>query len=285
MAIQLEARDFPGVVQLIANTEGWGIQQTNYQFNPRYVGGHPDKYLETPEQLREPLGRAWRITKDQRPTDTDDLKASVGRISVRGGILRTDAHMTDYFTMWGVRQAAPELIQRHEEEVVINTDNSTDSTAVYETSFPWAIATHNVLLDKNGDILLTVRAGSQGWYGGRASLTVEEQMDPDKDFSPFNTAYRGYFEELGILVPTASVRLLGVGMEKKVSYITHCFVANTELTAIGAIDTWMQAPDHTDNTNLFSVPAGQINEWLKGEISPEVWGKYHLAGQINPEAV
>lgn len=285
MAIQIETREVGGVTQLVANSEGWRIQQTEYNLNPRlFVTGNPDVISQTPDELRESLQLAWRTTKEQRPKDFDGLKVAVSRLSVRDGKLRTEAYATDYFTLWGIPKAAKEQFQKHEREVVINRDFSS-SNASYETSLPWGICTHNVLLDKNGEMLLMVRSQGQGFHAGRVSATEEEQMDPDRDFDPFNAAYTSYFEELGILVPPSTVRLLGVGMEKGAAYPAYCFVANTDLIAPSIVDTWRKAPDYKENTSLFSVPIGRIDEWLQDKVTVETWQKYHLAGNITPDAI
>lgn len=102
MSIEIQPKEIGGAIQLVANTDGWEVQHTEYEFNPAlFVTGNPDVVSQTPAQLREPLKLAWMTTKEQRPTDFNGLKVAVSRVSVTDGILRTEGYLTDYFTLWG----------------------------------------------------------------------------------------------------------------------------------------------------------------------------------------
>ena len=131
---------------------------------------------------------------------------------------------------------------------------------------------------------MMIRSMTQGFHAGRVSLTEEEQMDPDRDFSPFNAAYTSFYEELGIFVPTASVRLLGVAMEEGAAYPAYAFIAESSKTARQIVETWQTAPDHNENTSLFAVPMNQIDSWNRDEVTPDIWGPNYLAGKLDPDA-
>lgn len=294
MGIDVEPKQIKEVVQLVANPTGWQINQTRYSFNPDlFVTGNPDVKSQTPDHLRESLQRAWLETKKQRvllaikerrPPDFNGLKVAVNRLAVRDDILVTEGYLTDYFTLWGIPRAATEQFQKHSEEIIINKAQAPE--ALYETSLPWGVCTHNILLDENGDILMLTRSLGQGFNAGRVSVTEEEQMDPDRDMTPFNAAYTSYWEEMGVLVPPSTVRLLGVAMEKGVAYPAYCFVANTRRVAKNIVETWRKARDYKENTALFAVPMTEIDPWLRSdEVKSDVWHKHLLSGNVAPDAI
>lgn len=183
----------------------------------------------------------------------------------------------------GIPRVLPDLFKRHSKEVVINHASPPDAS--YSTCIPWGLATHNILLDENGDVLLMVIGQGQGFHAGRVSITETEQMDPDTDSDPFNTAYRSYWEELGILVPPSTQRLLGVAVEIREAYPSYCFIANTNLVVAKIVDKWAGAKDYKENAALCAVPMSRIDEWLKDEITSETWHEFYLAGQIAPDTV
>jgi len=285
MGIDLESKRLGGVVQLVANTEGWKMQQTEYHLNPNlFITGNPNVSSQISSELAAPLGRAWQTTKELRPTDSNGLKVGVNRIIVKDGKFITEGYITDYFTLWGIPRAAQEEFARHSEEVIINRAQSPD--ALYETSLPWGLCSHNTLLDENGDVLMMIRGRGQGFHAGRISVTEEEQMDPDRDVDPFNASYASYWEELGIFVPPTTIKLLGVAMEIGAAYPAYSFIGNASAVSRDIVEKWRSARDYNENTSLFSVPMSQIDKWLvKDEVTSDVWGEYLLEGDIAPDAV
>lgn len=287
MQIDVEPKDLGPVVQLVAKTDGWESKDTRYCLIPEYIGGNPNPPLvdRTPENLRVLLRAAWLTTKEKRPTDFNGLKVAVSRLAVLDGILYTAGFVTDYFTVWGIPKADASrgLFERHEREVVKNQINLPD--ALYQTSIPWALCTHNVLLDRNGDLLMMVRSMSQGFNAGRVSVTEEEQMEPTQDQSPFTAAYRSFYEELGLIVPPQSLRLLGVALEKGAAYPAFAFVAEAKELAKDIVNKWRKARDYNENTALFAVGMTDVEQWLAGEeITPDAWHKDLLDGNIAHDA-
>ncbi len=285
MSIDVEAKPYPGVIQLVANSDGWKLQQTEFNLDPsRFVTGNPNIVSQTPVELVEPLQKAWLTTQKQRPTDFNGLKVAVEALIVRAdGVLVTEGYLTDYFTLWGIPKAAPEEFKKHSETVVINQGRK--PSAIYEASLPWGVCTHNMLLDGNGDMLMLIRSQGQGFHAGRVSVTEEEQMDPDRDISPFNAAYTSYWEELGIFVPTHTLRLLGVAMEIGAAYPAYAFISSTDEVASNIVEKWRNAQDYKENTALFAVPMTKVDEWSKEQVTSDIWNKYHLGGEISPDAV
>lgn len=287
MQIDVEPRDLGPVVQLVVKPDGWKPEETRYNLNPIYIGGdsNPSVANHTPENLIEPLQAAWLTTKEKRPTDFNGLKVGVRRLAVIDGILQTDGIITDYFTAWGLPKAdaSKALFVEHERQVVINRTDAPN--AIYETNIPWAVCSHNILLDRNGRILTMVRSQSQGFNAGRVSTTEEEQMEPTLDFSPFSVSFRSFHEELNLIVPPQRVRLLGVALEKGAAYPAYAFVAETNEAAEGIVTPWRRARDYNEHTALFAVEMTEIDKWLGiEEVTADIWQKSFLAGNIAHDA-
>lgn len=193
--------------------------------------------------------------------------------------------VTDYFTAWGLPKAdaSKGLFAEHEKQVVINQESVPN--AAYETNLPWAVCTHNILLDPNGRILMMVRSQSQGFHAGRVSVTEEEQMEPTLDISPFSAAFRSYHEELALITRPQEMRLLGIALEKGAAYPAYCFIATTDELASNIETKWRKARDFNENTALFAVEMSDVDRWLAvSEVTSDIWSKAFLAGNISLDA-
>lgn len=288
MPIDVEPKDLGKVVQLVANSEGWCRNQTRYNIDLSvYIGGKIDAVLnQTPPEFIEAFQCAWFTTKEKRPTDFNGPKVAVTELAVKDGILFTRGVRTDYFTLWGLPQAAKELFAKHEAEVVINRATKAGD-ALYKTNLPWGLCTHNLLLDSNGDVYGMVRSQSQGFHSGRLSTTEEEQTVP-ADSSAFATSARSFWEELRLRIPQKRVRLLGVAEEKGAAYPAYAFITETDLTPKKLVERWRKAKDYTENTALFLIPMTQIDTWANQDldrINPDVWGQHLVTGNITPDAI
>lgn len=288
MEIDVKPRDLGPVVQLVAKSDGWRPEETRYNLDPIYIGGDPNPSVanHTQENLIEPLRAAWLTTKEKRPTDFNGLKVAVQILTVIDGKLHTHGVITDYFTAWGLPKAAASsgLFAEHERQVVINRISAPN--AIYRTHLPWAVCTHNVLLDRNGDVIMMVRSQSQGFHARRVSATEEEQMEPTLDFSPFATSFRSFHEELNLIVPPQRVRLLGIALEKGAAYPAYCFVAEADEVATDIVAKWRRARDFNESTALFAVPMTKVGQWLQSdEVKSDVWHRHLLAGDVAPDAI
>ena len=188
MSIDVEPKDLGPVVQLVANSEGWKQYETRYRFNRSiFITGNTDQSVisQTPADWIEPLKAAWLMTKKQRPKDYNGSKVAVRNLAVEEGILYTEGVETDYFTVWGLPKAdaSKDLFAEHERQVVINQVAAPN--AFFETKVPWALCSHNILLDPNGRIIMMVRSRSVGFSTGKISATQEKQMNPMEDPTPF----------------------------------------------------------------------------------------------------
>lgn len=288
MAIEIAPRRVGGIIQLIGNSEGWRPNQVDHSFNPgKYWTGNPNPIFPstTPEHLRAVVTAAWELSFVERPNDTNEFKCLVDSTGVRNdGRLFIATSLGDYRTVVRFAKANPELFQEHERNVIVNRA-SKEGEALYVPTAPSAGVLHNVLTDKNGDVLMLARSRDQAFHQGAISTTSEEQMDPARDLDPFNAAFTCHWEEMGIFVPSSSLRLLGVAFEDNTTYLAISSIANTELSAAQIVPRWLSAPDRKENTALFAVPVNRLDEWKKGEINIETWHKYHLAGDVKPDAV
>ncbi len=288
--IDVEPRDLGKVVQLVAKTNGWEAAETRFAIKSSIlITGNPGTFNQTPPELIQPLRAAWLTTKEKRPTDFNGPKVAVTRLAVVDGILRTEAELTDYFTLWGLPQA-PEsrpLFEEHERNIVVNRA-IVPGDALYQTEIPWGVCTHNILLDGSGDLIFMIRSLSQGFNQGRVSVTEEEQMEPE-DRSPFVASRRSFPEELGQAVGETirrdRIRLLGVAMEKGSAYPAFAFITETGTLPRDIERSWRGARDYNENTSLFVVPMSQIDRWMAtDEVAPEVWHPSFLAGNIAEDA-
>lgn len=290
MQIDVEPRDFGSVVQLVAKPGGWKPEEIKYTLNPAYIGGdrNPKLVNITPAFLKEPLEAAWLETREKRPNDFNGLKVAVQRLTVIDGILTSHAYVTDYFTVWGLpkAEASKDLFAELEKNIVVNRIDSPNARYETERPIPWAVCSHNVLLDSNGRILMMVRSMSQGFNAGRVSVTEEKQMEPTLDYSPFSASFRSFHEELGVIVLPQRIRLLGVALERGAAYPAYCFVAETTELAQNIVKKWRQARDYSENTALFVVEMTEVDQWLQsGEVRSDVWNRHLLGGNIAPDAV
>lgn len=288
MGIDTEPKDLGKVVQLVANSEGWSRNQTRYNIDSSvYIGGNPQAPLnKTPAEFIEAFKRAWFTTKEKRPTDFNGPKVAVTELAVKNGILSTRGVRTDYFTLWGLPQAAPELFAKHEAKVVINRATKLGD-ALYKANLPWGLCTHNLLLDSNGDVYGMVRSRSQGFHSGRLSITEEEQTEP-ADSSAFATSARSFWEELRLRIPQKRVRLLGVAEEKGVAYPAYAFVTETDLKPRKLVERWRKAQDYNENTALLLIPITQIDQWAnqdQDKVNPGIWGQHLIGGNITSDAI
>src|SRR5688572_9456309 len=99
MSIEFKAQDFPGVVQLVANTEGWGEEDIFFSYNPDYKGGDPKRKGIAAD---DPLKKAWLTTQNQRPDDFNGPKVSLEGLAAVQNKLKLETRATDYFTLWGI---------------------------------------------------------------------------------------------------------------------------------------------------------------------------------------
>lgn len=263
--------EYEGIIPLVSSRKGWQQSYINFSFNPNPV---------VPDYLKPILEEAERITPERRPNDTNGDKVAVKRInsSYNSGYLYIDTDLTNYFTLWGLPQTSPEL---HQQALK-------DLATTYSTEIPMGISTHNILLTMDQynaakNVAMTVRSASVGFSAGRLSVSFEEQMDPDKDISPFNTAHRGYREELGIYV--TNILLLAIGAEKGSAYTSWCHLGRIHAEDDEVIERYLGAKDISETSALLIAPVEEIDQFAEAEIKPEIWRPHLKVGSIANDAI
>lgn len=295
MSIDVEPRDLGKVVQLVAKNDGWTREEIRYHVDrTTYIGGDTNPKVginRSHPSLVEPLSKAWLTTRQMRPKDYNGSKVAIIRFAVFDVILGIEGVVTDYFTLWGLpkAEATKKLFEDHKRVVVINRMDPPD--VYYGTDLPWGASSHNILLDRNGDILMMLRSPSQGFSAGLVTATGQEQTEV-ADSSIFSTAARGFKEELGLSVPQSRMRLLGVAMEKEVAYSAFAFITETNILASELVNKWKRARDYHEHIALFAVPMTEIYKWImpdylnpNGEIYFGTWSEHLLAGDISQDVI
>ena len=274
-------REVGGVREILSFPKGLRANEVEYQLYPfDYLTGDPSVNHRTPDAMTMDLTRAWQRTQEAREPfgDTNGLKVSVKGLGFspvgRTGLIVVGG-LTDYFTLWGLPQVAPLLQERFLNEMA----------RFQGTKVPNGLSAHTIILTSDNRVVMMVRSQSQGFHTGRVSLSIEEQTDPDKDATPFNTPYRGIWEELGIISSPQDLRLLGVGAERALAYTCFCFVSHVDADEETLRQAWKGAQDHNEASALFLVPLEELDRWTGTEISPEVWLPYSKDSAIASDAI
>ena len=223
---------------------------------PQIITGNPQLGLTNNKYLN-----SWKKTKMVRAPqgDFNQIKYTLREINVTDGSISIATGVTDYFTIWGLPQTNPELHNKAIEQIITTG----------KTKIPIAISTHNILLSSEG-VLVRVSSKAAGFSAGRVSISFEEQAEPTLDSGIVNAAFRGYQEELGILISPEKILLLGIGLELNTSYACFCHVAKFDFSK-KAIEN---ASDKSETETMFFVPPKNLDVWTQDEIPPAVWKKY-----------
>lgn len=278
--------EYTGCYNLVNNPEGWKQNQVVFDMAPysMYAIDHPDdpKYAKlinhpstTPENLRETLQKAHDATEEKRfmgGPDFDGLKATARRIALIDDRLLVQSRLTCYGVTWGL-WGNPELRNVHNQGLMEMAEHHT-------TELPFGICLAPLLLTRDNLVIAVVRAFAQGFHAGRVSLSFEEQMDPERDPDPFVTAYNGYYEEFGLIIPSREMRLLGVEAEKSSAYTLWGIIGRTDRTGAQVINTWEHAKDRKEATALFLIPIDEASLFGREKITRAEYMPYLKGGEV-----
>jgi hypothetical protein len=235
-------QEIGGVIPIVEFPQGLILRQTDFYFDPEdIVSGNPEMNKSKGNII---LRDAFEITRTKRPNDFNGIKAALRQISVENNELTVTAGCTDYFTLWGLPQASPELHQ----------STISDIVRLKKTVNPLGISIHNILITQNGKVVVRVGSSTGAFSAGKISITHEEQMDPNIDINPFNTSVRGFYEEQGLLIPDGKTKLLGIAAEKNSAYTSFCFVGLTNKTEKEINEAWKKAPDYKETNSMDIIP-------------------------------
>jgi hypothetical protein len=186
---------------------------------------------------------------------------------------------TDFFTLWRLNEACPELHAEMVKQVV----------EYGMTHHPVGICAHMIVLVKTSDsgplsMVMKVSPQDAGFHAGTVG-GGEEQADPG-DKHPFDTPRRCLSEEFGLTVSNDDIVMLGAGMEHVGNYYALAFAATVTMTEAELRAAWELAPDKGESTELFLVPVTALDEWFSPDgVAPSVWKKYVTGKQIADDAV
>lgn len=279
--------EYRDVVPLLANPKGWVTSDVKMRYNP-----NPVFTPQSEEELEEARQRTIKIRVPMGDTNGD--KAAVRQLLLRGDRLRADIDRTEYFILWGIPGALPDLHNRALYELK-------PGKKTYTPIVPMGISTHNiVLLDPDGtglsnnmSVAMIVNDSRHGFAPGRLSVSYEGQMDPTRDRidgipSTYATVLRTVQEEFGIgldqskvRVNLGDIRLVAVCAEKGSAYTSWCHIISIQgVTAEHLIESFQMAPRRRDADALLVVPVGEIDQFAQDEIQPEIWVPRKKSGSI-----
>lgn len=242
------------------------------------------------------LNAAKQRTTEQRASygDFNAPKAAVRRLLVRGDNLYVDTYLTEYFVLWGIPGAAPNL---HHQAL-------DDLQQKRETEIPIGISTHNIVLItpdeiKSADkisVAMIINDPRHGFAPGRLSVSYEGQMDPTKDIdrngvpSTHQTVLRTLQEEFGIGLDQSNlkislddIQLIAVCAEKGSAYTSWCHVAWVRANIPDFVASYNIAPRRKSADALLAVPLSRIEAFAQDVINPEDYKPYLIASSLTEE--
>lgn len=107
---------------------------------------------------------------------------------------------------------------------------------VLTSKHPNYLAVHGVVITSDGQIINTTRALGADFHGGTVSVSFEEQMDGEKDYSPFDTFNRAVAgspklrlgEEIRLNMISESIRLAAMILEPDVNSVGFVMIGRCE---------------------------------------------------------
>lgn len=109
-----------------------------------------------------------------------------------------------------------------------------------DIEYPHSLCIHLLVVTRDNKILITRRAPDLAYYPNTWSASIEENMAPDKDFSPgkpktlYSLCRRALLEELGLGEDTfkpTNCRILSVFLETGILNISLCGIVTLSITA------------------------------------------------------
>lgn len=282
-------REYDSVIPLVTNPNGWSVNQVQISHDPNPVF--------TKRQLIA-LKAAKQRTIQERTKfgDFNAPKAAVRRLRTSGENLIVETALTEYFVLWGLPGAQPEL---HYQAL-------DDLKNRHATDIPMGISTHNIVFlaedrlkpSENTSVIMIVNDPKHGFAPGRLSVSYEGQMDPTKDTdsngipSTHQTVLRTLKEEFGIgldesklTVDPNEIRLIAVCAEKGSAYTSWCHAIWIQATVQDLVNSYQLAPRRKDADSLLSVPIQEIATYTQNQIKPQEYHPYVITGSVEENTI
>ena len=252
---------------LYANTKGWRDKDIKISISK------DSKITEDLKQARrartkvkKQLEKAFQFTKEKRPNDFNGLKVSIQKISTnKNGNVNISARVTDYFTLWGIPGATPDLLKKSNREFI----------SAKTSKIPCGLYTANIVITSDEKTIMAVISQSGGFGAGRLSFGFEEQMEID-DVSLVQTVVRGFKEEIGSNISKKNVRILGFGKSLDIAYIAAYCVVKTELTSREVLKNKEAAADKNEASTTLVVPIHEIGNLCREKVPFKTIRKYAI---------
>lgn len=279
--------EYRDVIPLVANPKGWDHRNVsiNHDSDPSFSSEMQD-VLDLARQRTEVVRKGFG--------DFNAPKAAVRRLSAEAGGLVVDTYATEYFVLWGLPGAVPDL---HNQAL-------NDLYQKKATEIPMGISTHNIVLitpdgTKSADktyAAMIINDPRHGFAPGRLSVSYEGQMDPTQDIDPngipstFSTVLRTMREEFGIGLDQSrikigldDIRLVAVCVEKGSAYTSWCHVVWVQANQEEFIASYNLAPRRKSADALLMVPLSRVDVFTQDEIRPEDYRPFVIASSLEGE--
>lgn len=255
---------------IVKNLKGWANDEIMLILteDPKITGDPSGVSLKG--ELQKKLTNAYELTKSKRPNDFNGEKVSVKCISINDkGQIEIIAKRTDYFTLWGIPNAAPDVLEKSNHELIYSQ----------KTELPCGLYTANIVITLDKMVIMNVISAGGGFGAGRLSFGFEEQTEVE-DNNPIETSVRGMKEEIGIDVSEDKVRLLGLGKSLDIAYVAAYCIINTGMSSKDLIRAKNKAIDQQESAHTLIVPISEVDKLVRSEVPSSEIEKYLIGGKI-----
>ncbi len=255
---------------LIKNLKGWSKNDiTLFITDEPKLSGDPKEVGKLNSDMEKKLRASYETTKEKRPTDFNGDKVSVKKITRSQGKLKIVARKTDYFTLWGLPHAAPELLKKSNEDFIESKGSD----------MPCGLYAACMVITSDNKVIMGISSPSHGFGAGRLSFGFEEQSETS-DNNLIETAVRGLKEEFGIDITDEDVKVLGMGKSLNIAYLSAYCILKVDLTAQEIATLRKKAIDKNEQSCLLAVPLDEVETLLSENVQVEDAKKYLIQGNL-----
>lgn len=209
--------------------------------NTRYKAAEVFMTKDGPD-VPQPGSQLWRIRQAYTQSDTAKIDFNGSKLHLHAfspplsdTYLILQASNYDWHGMrtlnMGLRDR--QIPQHYRDEIM---PTQTAKGFVLASEHPNFLAVHGIIITSDGRIVNTTRAAGADFHGGTVSVSFEEQMDGEKDHSPFDTFNRAVAgspklrlgEEIKLNMIPESIRLAAMILEPDVNSIGFVIIGRCQ---------------------------------------------------------
>lgn len=240
---------------ILVNTKGWKKDDINLKVSTETLLSG-----ETHAELK----KAYELTKIKRTSDFNGKKVSVKKlVKHKNNKLIIEAVATDYFTLWGISEALPDILKKSNNEFIASN----------KTHLPCGLYIASMVLSSDDKFIMSVISNNSGFGAGRISYGFEEQSELG-DQNPSVTAIRGFEEEIGGVITSDQVSVLGFGKSLDIAYLASYCLIKTDLTSKEIVEKKSKAKDQNESSFTLVVPIREVDNLCTSEVSSSKVNKY-----------